>query len=71
MKRKQELWCELRRILFVSMVSLYRARLVGIYGVMEHAPHRLRHLNSCFLVDRAVWGALGGVALMEGVCHWR
>lgn len=35
---------------------------------MRNTPNNLWHLNSWSLVD-AVWGGLGGIALLEEECH--
>jgi hypothetical protein len=34
-------------------------------------PISLRHLSSWFLLGSLACGGLGGVALLEEVCHWR
>lgn len=38
--------------------------------VRMSVPHSLRHLKAWFLVGGAVREGLGGVALLEEVCHW-
>lgn len=32
---------------------------------MRKSPHSLRHLNTCFRVNGAVWGGLEGAALLK------
>lgn len=36
---------------------------------MGNVPHGLRYLNTWSLVDDAVWGDLGGAALLEETGH--
>ena len=36
----------------------------------ERVPHRLSHLNTGFPISGDAWVGLGGVALLEEVCHW-
>ena len=40
-------------------------------GLNENGPHRLIYLNAWLRVGRTVWEGIGGVALLEEVCHWR
>jgi hypothetical protein len=35
-----------------------------------NGSHRLIYLNTCPPVGGTVWEGLGGVALLEEVCHW-
>jgi hypothetical protein len=39
-------------------------------ALKETGLHRLIYLNACSAVGRTVWEGLGGVALLEEVCHW-
>ena len=36
----------------------------------ENGPHRLVYLSAWSIVGRTVLEGLGGVALLEKVCHW-
>lgn len=36
---------------------------------MRSVPHRLEYLTIWFQVGGVVWSGLGGVALVEEVCH--
>ena len=38
-------------------------------GLNENGPCRFIYLNAWFPVDGTVWEGLGGVALLEEVCH--
>lgn len=36
----------------------------------ENVPCGLIDLNACFPVGGTVWEGLGGIALLDDVCHW-
>ena len=42
----------------------------GYGGLNENGPHRLIYLKVEPLVNKFVWEGLGGVVLLEKVCHW-
>lgn len=52
------------------MVRGESSTLVGPGGLNENGPYRLIYLNVWFLVSGTVWEGLGGVTLLEVVCHW-
>ena len=39
-------------------------------GLNENAPHRLICLNTWSLIGGTICERLGGVSLLEQVCHW-
>ena len=38
-------------------------------GLNENDPYMLIYLKTPYPMDGAIWGGLGGVALLEKVCH--
>jgi hypothetical protein len=42
---------------------------VGCGGLNENSLHRFMNLNIWFLDGGTVWEGLGGMALLEEVCH--
>lgn len=38
-------------------------------GLNENDPHQLIYLNACSPVSGTAWEGLGGVVLLEKVCH--
>ena len=43
--------------------------LIYCGDLSENGPHRLVRLNAWSLVGGTVWKGLGGVALLEDLCH--
>jgi hypothetical protein len=39
-------------------------------GLNENGPYMLSYLNSWSSVGWTIWEGLGGMALLEEVCHW-
>lgn len=42
----------------------------GVLWCEGDVPHRSQAFEHLFLVGSSAWGGLGGVDLLEGVCHW-
>lgn len=38
-------------------------------GLNENSSHWFLYLNTCFSVSRMIWERLGGVTLLEELCH--
>lgn len=38
-------------------------------GLNENSSHWFLYLNTCFSVGRMIWKRLGGVMLLEELCH--
>lgn len=47
----------------------YSGQRVECGDLKKNITHVVGYLNTCFQVDLAVWGGLGGSALLEEVSH--
>lgn len=45
-------------------------RTTGCGGLNENVPKRLKCMNAWVPGDGPIWEKLGGVALLEEICHW-
>lgn len=48
-----------------------RCDICNFGGLNEYYPHRLICLNTCFQVAKSIGKRLGGVVLLEEMCHCR
>ena len=50
--------------------QIWRKVLRRCGGLNENCPQRLMYLNTWSPVGGNIWEGLGGVVLLEEVCHW-